>query len=100
MAGGSFAVGIAYVSKWYPAGKAGHRARHFRRRQCRRGGHQVCRAVRAGAYGLGSRRADLGRRLAIAVVFFLFTKDDPELAAREGAAARSHERCWPSSSSR
>ena len=48
VAGGSFAVGVAYVSRWYPRGEAGHRARHFRRRQCRRGGHQVRRAVRAG----------------------------------------------------
>jgi nitrate/nitrite transporter NarK len=30
IAGGSFAVGVAYVSKWYPQEKAGHGARHFR----------------------------------------------------------------------
>ena len=41
IAGGSFAVGIAYVSRWYPTEQAGDCARHLRCRQrrCRR--HQV-----------------------------------------------------------
>ncbi len=42
--------------------EAGHRARHFRRRQCRRGGHQVPGAVRAGRLWLAGHRAGLGGR--------------------------------------
>ena len=60
IAGGSFAVGIAYVSKWYPNEQAGHRARHLRRRQCRRGRHQVRRALHHGGLRLADRRQRLG----------------------------------------
>ena len=59
IAGGSFAVGVAYVSRFYPA-EAGNGARHLRCRQCRRRGHQVHRALRAGRLRLAGRRADLG----------------------------------------
>ena len=62
LAGGSFAVGVAYVSRFYPGRQAGHGARHLRRRQCRRGGDQIPRAVRAARLGLAGRRADLGGR--------------------------------------
>ena len=47
---------VALVS----GGEAGHRARHFRRRQCRRGGDQVLCAIRAGRLWLASDRAGLG----------------------------------------
>ena len=60
LAGGSFAVGVAYVSRFYPGRQAGHGARHLRRRQCRRGGHQIRRALRAAGLGLAGCRADLG----------------------------------------
>ena len=43
-------------------GQAGHRARHLRRRQCRRRRHQVRGALRHGRVGLEERRQDLGRR--------------------------------------
>ena len=43
-------------------GEAGHRARHLRRRQCRRGGHQVPRALRARRLRLADGRAGLGGR--------------------------------------
>ena len=43
-----------------PARAAGHRARHFRRRQCRRGGDQVPRALPAARLGLAGGRSDLG----------------------------------------
>ena len=42
------------------ARQAGHRARHLRRRQCRRRRHQIRRAVRAGRLRLADRRAGLG----------------------------------------
>ena len=48
---------VALVS----GGEAGNRARHFRRRQCRRGGDQVLRAIRAGRLWLADNRASVGR---------------------------------------
>ena len=62
LAGGSFAIGVAYVSRWFPAGAAGHGARHLRRGQCRRGGDQVRRALRDGRLRLGGGGAGLGYR--------------------------------------
>ena len=41
-------------------GATGHRARHLRRRQCRRGRHQVRRAVHHGGLRLADRRQRLG----------------------------------------
>ena len=67
LAGGSFAVGIAYVSRWYPKRTPGHGAGHFRCRQCRCGRYQFRRAFPArGArlavdrQGLCDRSADHG----------------------------------------
>ena len=45
-----------------PEGEAGHRARHLRRRQCRRGGHQVRRTRHHGRLWLEDRGAGLGGR--------------------------------------
>ncbi|MCC7347565.1 MAG: NarK/NasA family nitrate transporter, partial [Variibacter sp.] len=83
IAGGSFAVGIAYVSRWYPAGKQG---------------------TALGVFGAGNVGAAVTKFLApvimvafgwkmvaqiwavglmvMAVVFWFSTKDDPELARR------------------
>ena len=61
IAGGSFAVGIAYVSRWYPGREAGHRARHLRRRQCRRRGDQVPRPARHGRLRLEDGGGTSGR---------------------------------------
>ena len=83
VAGGSFAVGIAYVSKWYPKEKQG---------------------TALGIFGAGNVGAAVTKFLApmimvafgwkavaqiwaiglvvMAVVFFLSTKDDPDLADR------------------
>ena len=62
LAGGSFAIGVAYVSRFFAHGPPGHRARHLRRRQRRRGGDEVCRALRFAGLGLAVRRARLGGR--------------------------------------
>jgi len=83
VAGGSFAVGIAYVSRWYPAGKQG---------------------TALGIFGMGNVGAAVTKILApfvmisvgwtgvariwavalavMAVIFFLFTQDDPVLVRR------------------
>jgi nitrate/nitrite transporter NarK len=62
IAGGAFAVGIAYVSKVVPDGEAGHRARHLRCRQCGRCRHQIHRPVRHGRLRLADGCQHLGSR--------------------------------------
>ncbi len=59
LAGGSFAVGIAYVSKWFPPEKQGT-ALGFLRRQYRRGRHQIRRTVRPRRVWLADGRGGLG----------------------------------------
>lgn len=89
IAGGSFAVGVAYVAKWYPKEKQG---------------------TALGIFGAGNVGAALTKFLApfvmiaygwqavasiwaiamaaMAVVFWIFTKDEPQLEARRKAGAR------------
>jgi NNP family nitrate/nitrite transporter-like MFS transporter len=84
IAGGSFAVGIAYVSRWYPKGKQG---------------------TALGIFGVGNVGAAVTKFLApfvlvafgwktvalvwagalmlMAIAFFIFAKDDPALAERK-----------------
>ena len=88
VAGGSFAVGIAYVSKWYPREKQG---------------------IALGIFGMGNVGAAVTKFLApfvmvawgwqavaqvwalaifvMAIVFFFATKDDPALAERRRSGA-------------
>jgi NNP family nitrate/nitrite transporter-like MFS transporter len=88
LAGGSFAVGIAYVSKWYPASEQGTALGIF-------GVGNVGAAVTTFvapfvliAFGWETTAQIWAAVLAItAIVFWLTTKDDPELRAR----ARSGE---------
>ena len=83
IAGGSFAVGISYVSRWYGPGRQGTALGIF-------GAGNVGAAVTKFvapfvmvAYGWKSV-AEIwsGALLVMAVVFWFTTKDDPELAAR------------------
>ncbi len=89
IAGGSFAVGVAYVAKWYPKEKQG---------------------TALGIFGAGNVGAALTKFLApfvmiaygwqavasiwaiamaaMAVVFWIFTKDEPQLEARRKVGAR------------
>jgi NNP family nitrate/nitrite transporter-like MFS transporter len=89
IAGGSFAVGIAYVSRWYPAGKQG---------------------VALGIFGAGNVGAAVTKFIApfvmvafgwkmvaqvwalaifiMAIVFWLGTKEDPVTVARRKAGAK------------
>jgi NNP family nitrate/nitrite transporter-like MFS transporter len=89
MAGGVFSVGVAYVSRWFPKEKQG---------------------TALGIFGAGNVGAAVTKFLAplvmvalgwqavaqiwalalvvMAVAFFVFTKDDPELAARREAGIR------------
>lgn len=89
VAGGTFAVGVAYVSKWYPQEKQGSAL---------------------GFFGMGNVGAALTKFVApwvmvalgwqavaqiwaaaaaiIAVLFYFFAKDDPEFAARKLSGAK------------
>jgi NNP family nitrate/nitrite transporter-like MFS transporter len=89
IAGGSFAVGIAYVSKWYPKEKQGTALGIF-------GAGNVGAAVTKFLapvimVALGWKAVALiwaAALLVMAVVFFIFTKDDPDLAARRATGAK------------
>lgn len=89
IAGGSFAVGIAYVSRWYEPSRQGTALGIF-------GAGNVGAAVTKFlapfimvAWGWKSV-ADIwaGALLVMAVVFFLTTKDDPALAERRKAGVK------------
>ena len=84
------------------AGEAGHGARHLRRRQCRRGGHQVRRALRARRLRLADGGGGLGvgprghRRSSSSST----SQDDPEIRRAGAPGARSRaRRCCNSSRS-
>ena len=89
IAGGSFAVGIAYVSKWYPTAKQGTALGIF-------GAGNVGAAVTKFAapfvmVAFGWKMVAEVWALALAamgIVFWLTTKDDPELAARRKAGLK------------
>ncbi len=89
MAGGSFAVGVAYVSKFFPKEKQGTALGIF-------GAGNVGAAVTKFAapfvmlaYGWETVAQTWAVALAvIAVLFFLFTRDDPQLVARRVTGAK------------
>ena len=91
IAGGSFAVGIAYVSRWFPTERQGTALGVF-------GAGNIGAAVTKFiapfvmvAYGWQAvAQIWAGVLVVIAIVFWLITKDDPELVARRknGVKAR------------
>ncbi|MGD9965762.1 MAG: nitrate/nitrite transporter [Hyphomonadaceae bacterium] len=89
IAGGSFAVGIAYVAKFYPASKQGTALGIF-------GAGNVGAAVTkflapfvliAFGWEAVAQYWALGL-VAIAIIFFVFTKDDPDLIERRKSGVR------------
>ncbi len=90
LAGGSFIIGVAYVSRWYPMGKQGTALGIF-------GAGNVGAAVTKFvapfvmvAYGWqGVANAWAVGLALMGVAFFVFAKDDPELVARRASGARS-----------
>ncbi|MFZ5734685.1 MAG: nitrate/nitrite transporter [Pseudomonadota bacterium] len=89
IAGGSFAVGIAYVSRWYPSGQQGTALGIF-------GAGNVGAAITkfvapmvmvAFGWKMVAQIWAVGL-LAMAVVFWFGTKDDPELARRRAAGIK------------
>ena len=97
IAGGSFAVGIAYVSKWYPIEQQGTALGIF-------GAGNVGAAVTKFvapfimvAYGWKAVANVWALAIAVmAIVFWLATKDDPQLAARRKAVPNPSRSppCW------
>jgi NNP family nitrate/nitrite transporter-like MFS transporter len=89
IAGGSFAVGIAYVSKWYPRESQGTALGIF-------GAGNVGAAVTKFvapfimvAYGWNAVANVWALAIAVmAVIFFLAAKDDPQLQARRRGGAK------------
>lgn len=90
LAGGSFIIGVAYVSRWYDAGRQGTALGIF-------GAGNVGAAVTKFvapfimvAYGWEGVAHVWAIALAImALVFFVFAKDDPQLVARRQSGAKS-----------
>ncbi len=90
IAGGSFAVGVAYVSKWYPAERQGTALGIF-------GAGNVGAAITKFvapfimvAYGWMAVANIWAIAIALmAIVFWLTTKDDPQLEARRRTGAKA-----------
>lgn len=90
IAGGSFAVGVAYVSKWFPPEKQGTALGVF-------GAGNVGAAVTKFvapfvlvAYGWEAvAQAWAGVLAVVALIFWFITKDDPELVARRKAGHKA-----------
>jgi MFS transporter, NNP family, nitrate/nitrite transporter len=90
LAGGSFIIGVAYVSRWYDAGRQGTALGIF-------GAGNVGAAVTKFvapfvmiAYGWHGVAHVWAAALAImAIAFFVFAKDDPALVARRKSGARA-----------
>ncbi|MCQ0093145.1 MFS transporter [Roseovarius sp. M141] len=90
LAGGSFIIGVAYVSRWYDAGRQGTALGIF-------GAGNVGAAVTKFvapfvmvAYGWhGVAHVWAGALAALAIAFFVFAKDDPALVARRKSGARA-----------
>lgn len=83
IAGGSFSVGVAYVAKWFPKEKQGTALGIFGAGNVGAAVTKFVAPVIMIAYGWKMVAVVWAIGLAvIAVVFFLMTKDDPDLAMR------------------
>lgn len=83
IAGGSFSVGVAYVAKWYPKEKQGTALGIFGAGNVGAAVTKFAAPIVMVAYGWKTVALVWAAALAVtAVVFFLFTKDDPDLARR------------------
>ncbi len=88
LAGGGFAVGIAYVSKWYPQEKQGSALGFFGMGNVGAAVTKFVAPFVMVAMGWEAVAQIWAAVLAVtAVLFFLFAKDDPELAARRHTGA-------------
>ena len=89
IAGGSFSVGIAYVAKWFPRESQGIALGIFGAGNVGAAVTKFAAPIVLVAYGWQTVALVWAAALALtAVVFFLFTKDDPDLARRRAAGSR------------
>jgi len=83
IAGGSFSVGVAYVVKWYPKEKQGTALGIFGAGNVGAAVTKFAAPVIMIAYGWKTVALVWAAVLAVtAIIFFVFTKDDPDLARR------------------
>ncbi|MCA0401584.1 MAG: NarK/NasA family nitrate transporter [Proteobacteria bacterium] len=84
IAGGSFAVGIAYVSKWFPKEKQGTALGIFGAGNVGAAVTKFLAPMIMVAFGWKIvAQVWAGALVVMAILFFITTKDDPELAARK-----------------
>ncbi len=89
IAGGSFAVGIAYVSKWFPPEKQGTALGIFGAGNIGSAVTKLLAPMVMVAYGWHGVARFWAVGLAVtAVLFFLFTRDDPGLARRKAEGVK------------
>ena len=89
VAGGSFSVGVAYVSKWFPKEKQGTALGIFGAGNVGAAVTKFAAPVIMVAYGWKTVALVWAAVLAVtAIIFFLFTKDDPDLARRRATGQK------------
>ena len=89
IAGGSFSVGIAYVLKWFPKEKQGTALGIFGAGNVGAAVTKFAAPVIMVAYGWKFVALIWAAVLAVtAVIYFLFTKDDPDLARRRATGQK------------
>ena len=89
IAGGSFSVGIAYVAKWYPPEKQGTALGIFGAGNVGAAVTKFAAPVIMVAYGWETVALIWAAVLAaMGVIFFLFAKDDPDLARRRATGEK------------
>ncbi|MGL4325489.1 MAG: nitrate/nitrite transporter [Beijerinckiaceae bacterium] len=89
IAGGSFSVGVAYVSKWFPKEKQGTALGIFGAGNVGAAVTKFAAPVIMVAYGWKTVALIWAAVLAAtAVIFFLTTKDDPDLARRRATGQK------------
>ncbi|MFM9941852.1 MAG: nitrate/nitrite transporter [Hyphomicrobiaceae bacterium] len=89
IAGGSFSVGVAYVAKWFPTEKQGTALGIFGAGNVGAAVTKFTAPVIMVAYGWRTVALVWAIVLAAtAIIFFLFTKDDPDLARRRASGRK------------
>ncbi len=89
IAGGSFSVGVAYVSKWFPKEKQGTALGIFGAGNVGAAVTKFAAPVIMVAYGWKTVALVWAVVLAAtAIIFFLMTKDDPDLARRRATGQK------------
>jgi len=90
LAGGSFAVGIAYVSKWYPKEKQGTALGIFGAGNVGAAVTKFCAPFVLVAFGWTTvAQVWAAALLAMAVIFWFTTDDDPQLKARRQSGVKA-----------